>query len=304
MNRRSIVLTCMVVATALVAGADTVHFKDGSKLNGTVSRPNPNCVMLEVNGGRMVFPVSQVASVEENDAEGTYSLNEIRARKHNDIMRDRTGLTREQRDQVRSIVAQLNKDDPMVVKEARDQLLALGRELPVHKYLGACLPYMRGPRVPEMMQLMVEMDPEGSERMLLIRSQDLTPTNRAKALELIGTTMKEKGVERLAQGMIDQDREIQVTAAHALGEVGDKRASLALLEGVDSNSDRVFNASRNALAKLWSTDSTKVNFETADEWHQFIQAKAPKIADVVDPSALTPLVVPDPEEGLREYVDE
>lgn len=87
----AIVLACVVAASAY---ADTIRFKDGSTLEGVVTRPNNNAVAIEVGGGRMVFPATEVESVETNDKQGSYSVNEIRARHHNDMMQEQTGLTR------------------------------------------------------------------------------------------------------------------------------------------------------------------------------------------------------------------
>jgi hypothetical protein len=294
----------VVLIFCAAAQADTVYFTDGTKLDGAVTRPNPNSVAITVGKGRMVFPVTQVARVEENDKAGIYDLNEYRARQHNDIMQQRTGLTREQRDEVRKLVTELENADPRLQKAARDNLLVYNKTVPVFKYLESCLPYMRGQRVPEMMEVMCAIDPKRAEQVLMQRSQDVTPLNRAKALELIGATMKEKGVERIAQGLVDQDSEIQIAAANTLGSVGDRGASYALLKGLESSNERVRNASLNALAKLWSTESTKVEFETASQWREYVDARRGQLEKVVDAAKLEPLIKVQPGEEPIEYVDE
>ena len=150
----------------------------------------------------------------------------------------------------------------------------------------------------------VELDPAGAEKMLMIRSQDLSPLNRAKALELIGATMKDKGAERVAQGMLDHDPAIQIAAANTLGSIGDRRASQALVAGLSSNDAQVKQAALNALSKVWSTETTVVEFDTAAEWQDYVAARADGVKGMIDPGALQPLIIPDPVEGIREYVDE
>ena len=304
MARRWYVCWSALLILGASAHSDTVFFKDGSKLDGTATRPNDNCVALTVGNATMTFPASQVASVEKNDNKGTYTLDQIRAKRHNDLMLERTGLTREQRDAARKVVVGLDSDDPKMRRAAREQLKQMGKQMPIFKYLNACLPYMRGARVPEMMHVMCELDPKNAQNMLMVRSQDITPLNRAKALELIGATMKEKGTERVAQGLVEQEPAIQISAAHTLGQVGDKRASLALAKGLESNDERVRNACKTALTRLWSTESTKVEFKSTSDWKNYVSQRSAQMGKAIDPAGLQPLIVPDPEEGIREYVDE
>jgi HEAT repeats len=304
MTRRLQMCWSVLLILGASAQADTVYFKDGSKLDGVATRPNDNCVAIRVGSATMSFPASQVVNIESNDNEGTYTLDQIRAKHHNDVMLERTGLNREQRDQARKVVVGLDSDDPKVRRAAREKLKAMGEQMPMFKYLGSCLPYMRGPRVPEMMQVMCELDPKQAQNMLMVRSQDITPLNRAKALELIGATMKEKGTERVAQGLVDHEPAIQISAARTLGDVGDKRASLALTKGLESNDERVRNACKSALTRLWSSENTKVEFQSTADWKNYVNQQASRMGDAIDPARLQPLIVPDPEEGIREYVDE
>lgn len=198
----------------------------------------------------------------------------------------------------------LETDDPVARENARNELKALSGEMPIYKYLDASLPYTHGQRVAEMMQVMAELDPESAKGMLMNRSQDPNPVNRAKSLTLMARVMKGEALERIAQGMVDTDSQIQIASVEAMAAVGDKRASLVLLEGVKNQDERVRNASKLALSRLWSTENGNVEFNSLEEWQSFLDGQRAQMPKAVDPTTLKPLVQPqEGQEGIV-YVDE
>lgn len=292
-----------VAAAAFTARADTVFFKDGSQLDGRVSYPNPNAVKLTVKTGSMTFPVTDVQSVEENDKEGNYDLNKAYARKHNDWLQERTGLNREQREEVRKMVVLLASADEAVRERARQDLLAYNEHTSLFKYFESSLPYMRGHTGPDIMRLMVTVDPERSKQTLQVRVHDLAPRNRAEALRLTGQVMKEEGLETLAKGVKDHAPEVCIAAAAALADIGDKRASKVLLAGLDNQDRQVQNACGQALARIWANEAGTDAPDSPAEWKAFVQQRAVSVPDPLEPAALQPLIDP-ADEHFREYVDE
>src|SRR5690606_30845709 len=65
--KRSGLIALSFAALALPAVADTIYFKDGASLSGTVLREDTTHVVLKLPQGRMTFPVEDVERVEEDD---------------------------------------------------------------------------------------------------------------------------------------------------------------------------------------------------------------------------------------------
>jgi len=290
--KRSTMLIVAVVLTGTGAGwGDTVHFKDGSTLDGKVIRPNADTVLIQVGTAKFTFPSCEVDSVEANDNKGeSAKVGRLVAKRRADWLQERTGLDRRQRDMVRDAIDPLWSPDEGLRNAARRKLVAMAQEMTVFRFIESALPYTKGEIVPELMQVLVDIDPKRAEKTVNQRTQDLDPRNRGKALELVASYGKPEGLETVARGMVDLDNRVRISAAKALAQTAGKRATPALVEGLASTDARLRNVCRSALEDVWSTPDVAVAFETAQEWRAYWNTKAAGIDKPVKTAGLKPLV--------------
>jgi len=305
MIKHLLLLMPLVLCCVPFGFADTVFFKDGTTLDGVVTRPNADTIVIQIGKGKTTFAAVDVANVEMNDKKGdNLNINRIHAQRRADFLLERTGLTREQRDRVRDAIDPLWSPDEATRNAARKKLVAMSNEMSVFKYIVSTLPYSKGLVVPELMRVLVDIDPKQAKNVLGQRSQDLDPRNRARALELLGSYKKPEDLDTVARGMVDLDPRVQIAAAHGLAVSGQKGTTPVLLEGLKSNDMKVRNACREALKQLWSTANTAVDFETANEWRGYWNTKAARVENVIKASGLTPLVTPEDLENVNPEHDE
>ncbi len=286
MRKRLLLTVVLVLGGAAVAAADTVRLRDGSTFDGVVSRSDSNGVVLQMGGGTVSLPAADVVSIEKNDKKGdTNKLSRVTGQKHNDSLFERTGLTREQRDTVRDAIEPLWSPDEAQRNAARKKLVEMGRQMPVFQFIETTMPYAKGLVVPELMQVLVDIDPKRAKNVLIQHVEDLDPGNRAKALKLIASYKQAEDLDTLARGVKDPDNSVRVAAVEALAKSGDPRTTPALIEGLRANDPRVQNAARTALSLLWQTE-----LKTTEEWAGFWSSRAGNVKDPIDPAKLAPLV--------------
>jgi hypothetical protein len=173
---------------------------------------------------------------------------------------------------------------------ARKKLVAMSREMPVFQYVESFLPYGKPLLAPELMKVLVEIDPQRAKNVVGGYVQDLAPGNRARALQLIASYKKDEDLDTIARGLVDPDGSVRVAAAHAVADAGGKRATPALIEALKSPDLKVQNAARAALKGVWSSENTPVDFKTPEEWKTFWAGKAGNIKNPLETKDLTPLV--------------
>jgi hypothetical protein len=285
--------------------ADTVYFKDGSALDGVITFPDANTVVVLSGPARMTFPASEVARVEKNDKKGDFkSISVIKGKQHEDALFQRTGLTAPQRDAVRAAVDPLWSPDEAQRSAARKKLVAMSKDMPVFQYIESFLPYSKPLLAPELMKALVEIDPQRAKNVVGGYVQDVAPGNRASALQLIASYKKDEDLDTIARGLVDPDSSVRVAAAHAVAEAGAKRATPALIEALKSPDLKVQNAVRAALKGVWSSENMQVDLKTPEEWRTFWAGKAGNIKDPLEPKDLTPLVTQEELSNATSHHDE
>ncbi len=300
MTKQSIMVALalvLFVLFALATHADTVYFKDGSSLDGKASRPNGNCVSLQVGKARLTFQASEVERVESNDKEGVQGLGHVTpmAAKRNAELAERTGLTAEQRAEVRDIMADLKSPDSEERTSARRRLVAKGGDVDILPFLESSLPYLSDQYVPEVLRVMSDLDRERALPVLRKNAQAVTPANRAAAIELMGRVGDREKIDVVACGLVDPHPDVRIAAAKGLALAKDKRVTPALIEGLKSEDRRVQNACSAALASVWSSRDARVQHDTADAWASYWASRAGEVRNPIGPEGLTPLVTPEPE---------
>ncbi len=284
----------LMLLAGVSASADTIYLKDGSSLDGTVKQSDADKVLIEIGKGQMTLSPADVARIEKNDKTGSEkNLSILRAKQHTDDLYQRTGLTAQQRDDVRAAMDPLWSPDEAQRTDARKKLLAMNKEMPVFKYLESYLPYAKNLIAPEIMTTLVQMDPAKAKDTVLSFTQNPDPVSRSKALELAASYRNDGDLDTIARGLVDVDNTVRIAAARAVAIAGGKRATPALIEELKSADPRVRNASREALKYLWSTGGVNVDLSTLEEWGAFWNGKAHAFKEPISVSALTPLVSPE-----------
>jgi HEAT repeat protein len=303
---RTVAAALLCAALAVGAAADTVFLKDGTQLDGKVSRPNDNSVALEVGKARLVFEAHEVLRIEKNDRTGEDQLDplQLAARRRQARLEDRTGLTAEERERVRDLMKPLLSDKPTDRAEARARLAELGKEIDVFQYLSASLPYLSSDFVPEVMQTLVEIDPKRAGDVVKTRMSDAEPVNRAQAVRLLGASGDPAAAQDIARGLADDDPGVRAAAATGLADLGAREATPALLKGLSSPYREVQRSCRDALNQLWAdAKGAAPGLQTKAQWQALWNSRRSEVDNPIDTAGLQPLYTP-PADGVEIHHDE
>jgi len=274
--------------------ADTVHLRHGGSLDGTVEHLNQYTIAIHVGGGRVVCQASEVARIEENDKTGDYRVATINplAKQRSEMIKEQTGLTRQERDQVRKLMAPLAAKDPAAKAAARDALVKKGREMEIFPFLQNSLAFLPEDQSPYVMEALVALDRERAAPVVAQFAENGLPGNRTKALEIMSKAPAADEARQgevlalVARGLHDDAPAVRLAAARGLGELRNKRATPVLIEGLDSTDRKVRNACQAALTKLWGGEPLPAEKEA---WQGRWVKQRRSVADPLDPGSLEPL---------------
>jgi HEAT repeats len=301
---RQLAIGLFLISFAFItATADTVHFKDGATLNGKVSKPNENSIAVQIGGGRMVFPMAIVEKIEENDLKTNKGITSFSpgATRYNDRLQKATGLSSEQRAEIRKLVAPLGSHDTGTRVAARKALLAKAQEVDFFAYLALSIPKQPPRYVPEILRVLFKLDPAKTKKLLLETVHHPLPVHRGSALELLGMAGGDKALEALCRGLVaDPEPVVRYSSARGLAHLRDKRSTPALLKGLKDADARVRNLCSDTLASMWSTPEEAVKFGTVEEWQGHWAEVSSQVSKPVSVSSLKPLSEPLPE-GAGDY---
>lgn len=289
---KRIVTTRWMAAAALVlapclAGADTIFFKDGTSLDGKVSQPHPNIVRLDFESGHMVFPASSVLRIEENDRMGVRPLRvNPHTERHNERMREKTGLTGDEQAELFQLMRPLNSEDSAERNRAVQAILAVAEEKDIVDFLAHVTTSTTERYLPQMLDILGQVDPARAREVSESHLTQQHPANRGAALSQLARTAGAEVTPTLAQGLVDHDPEVQVTAAQSIGLVGAREATPALLAALQDPDLRVRTASEQALQRLWGVNQDKSPQEWQAHWNQ----NQASVSSPINPAALEPLV--------------
>jgi len=275
------------------AGADTLYLKDGTALDGKVSKINDHCVAVRSGNGEIVYPNEQVDRIEQNDKKGTLDLayDNPAALRHEEELDRATGLNTEQRERIIALVDRLAREDSNERNQAINELVGLQRQMDVYRFLresrhGFGARVMRG-----VLEVMLAINAAETKEIVYDSLFDKVPGIRAAALELLGKHKELTSIDSVARGLVDADADVQIAAAHALAELGAGRATPALVATLSNTNPRVRNAGKSALARIWSTPESPVQFETPEEWERFWGEVSARAGAPIALASLEPLFV-------------
>jgi hypothetical protein len=255
-------------------------------MDGVVTRPNENTVVLEMEGGSLTFQASEVDRIEANAKRGTFQ-NPM-ARKHEDELNRRTGLTAAQREELRALMEPLKSEDETEVNRAKKAILKKAETLDLFRFFQSSLT-VSGLYAPDVLELMEKCYPDRALPVLREYAQNIEPVTRAKALELLAAHKDKDDLELVARGAVDPDPEVQVAALKALNELAGRRATPVYLLGLGSSNARVRATALAVLSAQWKdVPGAPLNAAPA-AWPTFWDSQAASVADALDPKALRPL---------------
>ena len=286
------ILALAALVAPYAALGDTLYLKSGVRIDGKVAKQQDDKIVLDVGGRRTVYRASEVLRVEENDKTGGFDKEKLKAQalQRAQELYQKTGLTAEQRSKVRALMAYLQSPDPAVATEARNKLVAMGKQVDLIKYFEYHVPSLSPRFMAGVLEVVFALDKKRAMGMLKEQVENPDAATRAKALELMGQAKKLADPALIARGLVDYAYEPRQAAALALGLLEEKRATPALIANLSAPDARVQNACRRALQRIWSTPENVVNFGTAEEWGQFWQQHSAEVSPPFTVSSLKPLV--------------
>lgn len=301
------VLSLAVMASAIASYADTIYFKDGSSLDGTVTREGRSRVVLQLPQGRMTFPMSDVDRIEDNDkqappdAQADTTGRDSATEQPPHVLRE---LDRQGKRELREMLDGLLVNNPAGRDAARQRIQRFGEEHDLFPFLERALPYMPDRQSVEVLQVLSDLDARRAKHVLEKSAQSHLDKNRAKALTLLGATQGEADspddLTLFARGVLDDAPEVQLAGIQALHAANDKRATPVLVHALTSPDRRVQSASLKALKALWADANFERNLDSADAWRMLLTLADEDVQTTFDPQRLEPLVEA-PEAGDTDY---
>lgn len=286
----------LVGLTGPLGAADTFHLQTGVQVDGVEElRQNG---LIHVRVGRRVVRLreDEVVLIEKNDRTGELNLEEIRAQAEarNKELMEKTGLDAARRARVDALLEDLWSGVDAKAADARNALLKMAETLPIFPYLALLLPQTNPPGIPALLDVMFEINPAEVHPFLREMATHEHGPIREKVMQLLGRCRDRSDLELIARGMKDHVAEVRIEAARALGMLGDRRATVALMLGIVSSDLRWRNVSLDSLRRLWQdVDPEAVKtLEKLEDWRQFISAHRDAMPDALNPDLLDPLVPP------------
>ncbi|MDY0033105.1 MAG: HEAT repeat domain-containing protein, partial [FCB group bacterium] len=272
-------------------GADTVTMTNGVTIDGQVQETPGGGMVVIVDGRSIALRREEVAGIEENDKTGRLDDQALQARwaKRNAKHLEETGLTLQQRAEIMKIMRTLQSSDPEISTRARDALIAKGREMDLFLYFEHYLPSLSPRFVPGVLDVLASLDFGKTRPLLLECCSHVDGGVRARAIALLGTNRDFEAVDQIARGLADPVPAVRIAAADALGALGAKEATPALIENLKSGDLRTRYVSRRALVQLWSVPGEPVDVETHDDWALVWGRQAGTFANPIELSELLPL---------------
>lgn len=294
------VLTSLVAAAfvAAPAFADTLHLSNGVRLNGEVSQNADGTYTLSVNGRKSIYRANEIVLHEKNELTGLERRQRAREAKKEveQTQAEEWGITAEQSAEVDRLIRAMNSSDRTVQRKAIADLVAYGQRVDILKYLLSTLPSLTPQTYPPALEAFCTLAPKGTAQLALAEAAThLAVEVRAQAMRLMGNTKQSEAAEYLARGLVDPTMEVRLAAAAALGTLGAKRATPALIASLENNPLVVQGAVGKSLAEIWGDEASVPAEPDPAAWEQFWSTHKAAVGAPLALEALKPLVDPNQE---------
>lgn len=274
--------------------ADTVYLTSGVQVDGVIISESSDHVRLRIGNRESVFRSSEVLRVEKNEKTGGFDLEKLKAQaaEREKEMRERTGLTAEQRVQVSQFLGWMTSQNEDERIRGKNELIAMGKEADLFRYFEVWLPSMLPRFIPGVLEILAELNPRRARPLLLSQVEHPDALTRAAAIRLLGEIGDTGSADLIARGLVDPSEEVRVAAAYAFGALHLKEATPLLLAAWNDPELRVQKTCRESLKWIWSTQDNPVDFDNAADWEAFWISKAGSVSNKYDIAKLKPLVEP------------
>lgn len=291
------VLTSLVAAAfvAAPAFADTLHLSNGIRLNGEVSQNADGTFTLSVNGRKSIYRANEIVLHEKNDLTGTERKQRARevTKEAQQSQAEEWGIDAEQRATVDKLIRAMNASDSTAQRKAIADLVAYGQRVNILKYLLSTLPSLTPQTYPPALEAFCTLAPKGTAQIALAEAAThLSVEVRAQALRLMGNTKQPEAADYLARGLVDPTMEVRLAAAAALGTLGSKRATPALIASLQNNPQVVQGVVGKSLAQIWLDEAGAPAEGNAEAWENFWSTHKASVGSPLTIEALEPLVDP------------
>ncbi|NLN94082.1 MAG: HEAT repeat domain-containing protein [Candidatus Hydrogenedens sp.] len=292
-----VLVLLLLCLSLLPAEADTIILKNNVRIHGKIEKEVGEFMHVRVDTRSIRVRRDEILQVEENDLDGSFDLERAveAAKEEDEKLTEELGLDSEQRDRVYRLVSLLSAPDVAKSREARNNLLAMQKELNIIPYIVFMLPSYLPPVVLSLLEFMTEVSPDQAQPVLQEYVFFTDENVRAKCLDLLGIIRDKSSIELMMRGLLDHTGIVKISACKALAQIKAREATPLLAHYFDQSDLRVQNNVRQALSALWSDGENAVSFDSQQEWLNFWQEKNASVEKTVLLELLEPLV----EEGTH-----
>lgn len=293
MRRTLTALVAAALAAAPVFG-DTLHLSNGISLNGEVSKNADGTFTLMVEGRKNIYRADEVVTHEKNELNGQEYKAQSRevAEQAERELDESSGITADQRAAVDKLIKAMNASEATAKRKAIADLIAYGQRTNILKYLLSTLPSLTPQTYPSALEAFCALAPKGTAQIALAEAAThLAVEVRAQALRLMGSTGQPEAADYLARGLVDPSPDVRLAAAAALGVLGSKRATPALIASLENNPQVVQGVVHQSLTQIWH-DATVPDKSDPAAWEQFWSAQKAGVGSPLTLESLEPLVDP------------
>lgn len=249
--------------------ADTITTDLGVIFDGVVTELPDGNYKITAGGNTLIYRKEEIVSIEKNSRTGELNMEEIAAaaKKAEEELNAKTGLTAAQRARVDALMPALMDEGSAQHIQARDALIAMQAECEVYNYL-QLLCEEGVPAVQSVVfEVLVRIDAARTMEDLREGLSNSHALVREKCISLLSQLKSSADADRIARGLVDPEFSVRIATAYALANLGHRAATPALIESLPHPDLRVSNAAREALTSLWKDALGDAKPATVDEWN-------------------------------------
>lgn len=273
--------------------SDTFHLKNGIVFDGKIIEENSDGILtIKVGNNTLKYKKDEIEKIEKNDNSGEINIESYLKEweekdKH---LTQITGLNKEQRALVESILGRLQWGEEIERAGAKNALIELSKKINLYPYLLYYFPSFSPWIAPHVLEVMLKIDKEKTVEILREKIYDPAPSIRAKAIELLAFIKDIGSKDTIMRGLVDPDVDVCITSIQAMAYLGIKEVTPVLIEYLEHPDLRIVNTSREVLNILWKTELNEKQLESIKEWKSFWEKIKQQIPSPVYKENLTPLV--------------
>ncbi len=267
----TVVAALMLAHLCGPAMADIVYLKNGNTQRGKVIAETETSVTVKLPFGEVTYTRDEVFTVEKDEM-GYVGLSSSQDAAADAPVSETTGepLTVDEEKSYEECIAALESDDEAAVKNALDNLLAMGPKV-VPQLISTLAKSNKPATSVYVMDALAKIDPKRAVAPIAAKSSDEQELTRQAAVVMLGEVKSTNATPALVDRLADKKYFVRRDAVLALGSVKDRRAIPSLVRAVGDNSKEVREAARKSLAT-----TTDLKFKTNDEWKQWWATESQK----------------------------